>query len=623
LDDPYRLLVATVKDYAIFLLDPDGIILSWNAGAQRLKGYEAAEIIGRHFSVVYPQEAIERRWPQHELQEAAKEGRFEDEGWRLRKDGSLFWANVLITALRDERGGLRGFSKVTRDLTERRQAEQSLRESEELFRLLIEGVKDYAIFMLGPDGRVRSWNTGAQRIKGYAAAEIIGQHFSIFYPSDAKARKWPDHELAVARESGRYEEEGLRVRKDGTTFWADVVITPVYDRESRLIGYAKVTRDLTDRRRVEALENAERQSTEFLAMLAHELRNPLAPIRNALQLLETKPTTDSAELWVREVLQRQTAQMARLVDDLLDVSRITRSSMVLNRKPIDMRTVVRSAIDGSVQWMQGSKHSLEVAYPEERLEIDADEVRMTQVMQNLLHNAAKFTPEGGRITVRATREAEHAVVSVKDNGVGMSAELLKSAFVLFKQASQSLDRPHGGLGVGLALVQRLVQLHGGTVTAQSEGTGRGSEFVVRLPLCALRPEGPEPTKPLEAQAPTTRTRRVLIVDDNFDAGQALLFLLQNEGHDVRLATDGAAGLVLARSFKPQVMLLDIGMPQLDGYQLASRIRADNELRNATIVAITGYGQKHDRDRSAAAGFDHHFTKPVEFEALKKLLQAVP
>jgi CheY-like chemotaxis protein len=215
------------------------------------------------------------------------------------------------------------------------------------------------------------------------------------------------------------------------------------------------------------------------------------------------------------------------------------------------------------------------------------------------------------------------VVSVKDNGVGMSAELLKSAFVLFKQASQSLDRPHGGLGVGLALVQRLVQLHGGTVTAQSEGTGRGSEFVVRLPLCALRPEGPEPTKPLEAQAPTTRTRRVLVVDDNFDAGQALLFLLQNEGHDVRLATDGAAGLVLARSFKPQVMLLDIGMPQLDGYQLASRIRADNELRNATIVAITGYGQKHDRDRSAAAGFDHHFTKPVEFEALKKLLQAVP
>jgi PAS domain S-box-containing protein len=623
--DPYRLLVESVLDYAIFLLDPSGRVVSWNAGAQSIKGYAAHEIIGRHFSVFYPEEAKARKWPELELQMAAAKGRFEDEGWRLRKDGSTFWANVIITALKDEQGRLRGFAKITRDLSERRRQEELLRQSEERFRLMVDSVKDYAIFMLDPEGRVASWNAGAQRIKGYTRAEILGQHFSVFYPPEGRAKKWPEQELATAREQGRFEDEGLRQRKDGTMFWANVVLTPVYEAGGVLRGYAKVTRDLTDRQRVEALEKAERQTNEFLAMLAHELRNPLAPIRNALHLLAKKPTTDPAELWVRDVLQRQTVQMTRLVDDLLDVSRITRSTVALAKVVVDLRKAAREAVDASTQWMQARRHEVLVELPEEKLEVDADPVRLNQVIQNLLHNAAKFTPDGGRIEVRASRERGDAMLSVKDNGVGMSAELAATAFELFKQGQQALDRPEGGLGVGLTLVDRLIRLHGGSVQARSAGPGLGSEFIVRLPASSGAAgqgggEADADTPAAEEDELAGRARRVLVVDDNVDAANALRYLLQNDGHEVRIANDGPAGLALAREFKPDVLLLDIGLPRLSGYEIAREVRGDPSLSHAVVIAVTGYGQAQDRARSSAAGFHHHLTKPVEFRALQRLLR---
>jgi PAS domain S-box-containing protein len=621
IDDPYRRLAEAVYDYAIFLLDASGHIVTWNPGAQRIKGYRADEIIGQHFSRFYPREAIERRWPQQELELAAARGRFEDEGWRLRKDGSRFWASVVITALRDDCGAVRGFGKITRDLSERRRQEDTLRQSEERFRLLVEAVKDYAIFMLDPDGRVVSWNPGAERIKGYSAAEVIGQHFRMFYPEEARRRHWPEQQLAAARQHGRYEDESLRLRKDGSTFWAHVVMTPVLDASGALRGYAKVTRDLTDRKRIEALEKAERQTSEFLAMLAHELRNPLAPISNALNLLARKPTSDPAELWVREVLQRQTGQMTRLVDDLLDVSRISRFAVVLDKKPIDLRGVVRSAADASRQWFEERSQTFEVVLPDERLMVEADEVRLNQVVQNLLHNAAKYTPNGGRITLSGAREGEHAVVRVRDSGVGMPSDLLTSAFELFKQGSQGLERSQGGLGVGLTLVQRLVTLHGGTVDAQSDGPGQGSEFMVRLPLReepAIVREAP--TRPLP-QAGSGRPRRILLVDDNRDAAQALRLLLEADGHEVQVAGDGASGLEMARAYRPEVVLLDIGLPKMDGYEIARRIRGDATLEGTVLVAVTGYGQMHDRARASASGFHHHLVKPVEFAALQEVLRA--
>ena len=607
-----------VQDYAICLLDRSGHIVSWNRGAEKLEGYSAAEIVGRHFSVLYPPEAIERRSPERELKMAQESGRLEDEGWRLRKDGSRFWANVVITALHDESGALRGFSKITRDLTERRHQEETLRQSEQRFRVLVDGLKDYAIFMLDTEGRVTSWNSGAQRITGYEAEEITGRHLGLLYPQSAIDRKLPEQELAMAREHGRYENEGARLRKDGNPFWANAVVSPLYDQEGMLMGYAIVIRDLTDRKRAESLEQAERHTSEFLAMLAHELRNPLAPINNALHLLALKPPADATEKWVREVLQRQTGQITRLIEDLLDVSRITRAAIPLNRRPLDVRGVVRAAVEGSMQWIDARRHGLSIELPpNEALTVLADEARLTQVLHKLLHNAARYTPEGGQVSIAARRENDSVVIHVKDNGVGMDAELLGSAFDLIKQGQQVPHRPQGGLGIGLTLVQRLVRLHGGTVEARSGGADRGSEFIVRLPAVEQAPvsevRAPEPLSP--------RPRKVLVIDDNSDAANALRMLLENDGHNVRVAHDGVSGLALVREYRPEYLLLDIGLPRLNGYDIAASVRGDPELKHTTIVAITGYGQVHDRARTAAVGFDHHLTKPVEFAALQDLFRA--
>ena len=607
-----------MQEYAIYLLDRSGHIVSWNRGAEKLTGYTAGEIVGRHFSVLYPTDAIERRSPERELKMAQESGRLEDEGWRVCKDGSRFWASMAITALHDESGALRGFSNVTRDLTERRRQEETLRQSEERFRVLVEGLKDCAIFMLDTDGRVTSWNSGAQRMTGYQADEIEGRHFGALYPQAAIDRKLPEQELAMAREHGRFEDEGPRLRKDGTTFWANVVVSPLYNEEGVLMGYANVKRDLTDRKRAESLEQAERRTSEFLAMLAHELRNPLAPINNALHLLELKPPADATEKWVRDVLRRQTGQITRLIDDLLDVSRITRAAIPLNRRALDACALVRAAAEGSMQWMQARGHELSIELPpNEALTVLGDEARLTQVLHKLLHNAARYTPEGGRVSIAARRENDAVVICVKDNGVGMDAGLLHSAFDLLKQGQQAAQRPQGGLGIGLTLVQRLVRLHGGTVEAHSAGPDRGSEFIVRLPAVNEAPV----SEAAAAERPGATPRKVLVIDDNSDAANALRMLLENDGHNVRVAHDGMSGLALAREYRPEYLLLDIGLPRLNGYDIAASVRGDPELRHTTLVAITGYGQVHDRARTAAVGFDHHLTKPVEFSELRELFRA--
>src|SRR5215813_3721224 len=362
-DERFRLLVESVKDYAIFMLDPEGRVLTWNAGAELIKGYSASEIIGEHFSRFYPPEA--RDFPAYELKVAAAEGRFEDEGWRVRKDGSRFWANVVITALYGADKTLIGFAKVTRDLTDRRDHEEHLRHSEERFRLLVEGVNDYAIFMLDVNGNVQTWNSGATRIKGYRAEEIVGQHFGKFYPEDAVESGWPEHELQVAAAEGRFVDEGWRVRKDGSKFWAHVTITALRDDAGRLRGFAKLTRDLTERKRTEALEasGAERETMleaernarmlaqrsarikdEFLATLSHELRTPLNAILGWTQVLRTQtaPKPDEVQRAL-EVIERNTRSQARLIDDLLDLSRIMAGRVRLDVQQLGLTDIVRGA----------------------------------------------------------------------------------------------------------------------------------------------------------------------------------------------------------------------------------------------------------------------------------------
>jgi PAS domain S-box-containing protein len=611
-------LVSNVEDHAIFLLNPDGIVISWNAGAQRIKGYRAAEIIGQPFTRFYPQEANDRGWPQEELRRATAIGRFEDEGWRVRSDGSLFWANVVITALRTNQGQLRGFLKITRDLTERRQAEEQVRQSEERLRLMIESVKDYAIFMLDPDGRVATWNAGAERINGYTADEIIGKHFSVFFTSEDLAEGKPARELHVAATTGRFEDEGWRVRSDRSHFWANVVITAVRDKQDTLRGYVKITRDMTERRQAEALRVADRQKNEFLAMLAHELRNPLAPIRNGVQLL--KILKDEAAIHeTTEMMERQVLQLVRLVDDLLDISRIITGKIHLEKEPVEVSAFINRAIEEVQPALDAGGHELMLAMPARPMMVDGDVVRLSQVISNLLNNAAKFTEKPSQISLSVERTEDEVMIRVRDRGVGMTPDVLSRIFHLFVQGDTSLARHRGGLGIGLALARRLIELHGGTVEASSQGLSQGSEFVVRLPVSSATHSPSKPGMYTPSSLPKQAGRRILVVDDNVDAAVSVVKLLKLWGHEVQTAFSGQEALEMARKFRPQIVLLDIGMPGMSGYEVARQLRAQPEFQSMVITALTGYGQAEDRRRSQEAGFNHHLTKPPDPFALAELL----
>jgi PAS domain S-box-containing protein len=614
----YRRIVEQAKEYALFVLDPQGRIMTWNLGAQRLKGYAQEDIIGRHFSVFYPPEALASGWPAHELKVAAREGRFEDEGWRIRKDGSRFWANVVITALRDDSGRLLGFSKLTRDLSERRRQEEALQQSEERFRLLVEGVVDYAIFMLDPDGIITSWNAGAQRIKGYAREEVVGSHFSRFYTDEDVDAGKPWEELAAARREGRAQDVGWRVKKDGSTFWARVVITALHDEQGRLRGFAKVTQDLTQSRYIQDLEKAARNVHEFIAVLAHELRNPLAPIRSAVQVLGNGPRLSPAQEAMRQTIDRQSSQLSRIVEDMVDIARINQGKLSMVCAPVNLAALVQRALESAAPLIEAGRHRVTLDLPAEDLVVDGDADRLTQLLTNLLRNAARFTQDGGSIEVRARCEGGAALVAVRDTGRGIPADLQERIFDMFVQGRQPLERVEGGLGVGLALARRIAELHAGALTVRSEGEGKGSEFTLRLPLV-------EKTRSDPAQAaraagePVPQARRVLVVDDNVDAARTLAELLGTLGHETRVVHDGPSALAMAAAFRPDVVLLDIGMPGMDGYEVARRLSALQEGRRPRIVAVTGWGQESDRRQASEAGFDMHLVKPVDLDALLRAL----
>ena len=489
----YQLLVESVRDYAIFALDPSGIILSWNAGAKWIKGYTADEVVGRHFSIFYRAEDIAAGKPELELRTATRDGRVEEEGWRLRKDGSQFWASVVVTALRDAHGSLVGYAKVTRDLTERRRAEGQLRASEERLRVLIQSVRDYGIFMLDPDGRVASWNEGARRIKGYEAEEIIGRHFSTFYPPAARASGFPDHELKVARAVGRFEDEGWRVRKDGTQFWANVVITALFRDDGSLLGYAKVTRDLTERRaaqqrevedarRLADAEASSRAKSGFLAAMSHELRTPLNAISGYAQLMQDglagAVSEQQREYLTRIIISQQ--HLLAIVNDLLNYSRIEAGEVTYERAPVPMREVVDRVI-GMVT-PQAERKRLELALGDCSLDIVAlaDQLKTEQIVLNLVSNAVKFTPGTGSVSVSCGRLEGAVTIEVRDTGPGIPADKLQAIFEPFVQLGRTLTSTHEGAGLGLAISRDLARAMGGDVTVEST-LGAGSTFLLRLP----------------------------------------------------------------------------------------------------------------------------------------------
>ena len=624
-DRLFRLFVESVRDYALFLLDPRGVVATWNAGAERIKGYRADEIIGLHFSTFYPPEDVAAGKCEMELETATREGRFEELGWRVRKDGTRFWANVVISPVRDADGTLIGFSKVTRDLTERKLAEEAQTArfaAEERFRLLVASVEDYAIFMLDPNGQVATWNAGAARIKGYRADEIIGRHFSTFYPPEDVAAGKCERELEGATRDGRFEDEGWRVRKDGTRFWANVVIGAVRDERGTLLGFSKITRDLTDRREREeeqaarlVAERENRVKDEFLAMLGHELRNPLAPISTALQLLKLRGEARDRE---HEIIERHVNHMLRLVDDLLDISRVSRGVVELRKATLDVRGAVGKAIEHASALLEQKGQHLTTTLPLVPVHVVGDEARLVQIFGNLLNNAAKYTPANGHIALEMGVEEGWVTVAVRDDGVGLSAALLPRVFDLFVQGYQGVERQAGGIGLGLALVRRLVDLHGGVVSAASPGLERGSTFTVRLPRAALGAVALLAAPPEVLPAVVTE-RHILLVDDNVDACDLLADVLRAVGYAVTAVYDPAAALAAVAVTRPDLAILDIGLPVMDGYELAERLRAVLGPGAPSMIALTGYGQDSDHARSAEAGFARHFIKPVD---VKRLLAAL-
>jgi PAS domain S-box-containing protein len=967
--DEYALLIDSVQDSAIFMLDTEGHVATWNLGAEKIKGYTASEIVGTHFSKFYTPEDIAAGAPTDELSVARAEGRVELEGWRLRKDGSRFWANVTITALRDESGKLRGFAKVTRDLTERRRVQEELARSEERFRLLVEAVSDYAIYMLDPSGRVTTWNSGAEKINGYASAEILGQHFAVFFvPEDVRAGK-PDLELKTARSHGRIEDEGWRLRKDGSRFWANAVVTAVRDAHGRLLGFAKVTRDLTARRvaeetarelirqqaarsvaeaneaelresqeryqelsrRLEVIleglpdgvtvqtrtgevifantvaarlwgftsvaellnaapgalsgrfelfdergeqldveplpgwrvlrgatttatvarirerdtgrerwsrirassvpyasgepdlviniwhdvteerrrqehetylaeatialaasldyestlatvakllvpglgdwcaihllegntlksvavahvdpekvalarklqsryppdpehttgvwnvvrtgkselypeipdellmngaqdaehleilrgmrlksalvapicirerasgaislistesgrrfderdvalveelgrtvaasienaklyeaaqqsakdaaaalrraEEASRIKDEFLATVSHELRTPLQAIVGWSSLLRERNAEPAVAKGI-DAIHRNAQAQSKLIEDILDVSRIITGKLRLELRPTDLVAVMRDAVEVVRASATAKGINIDFTPPVDACLLVADSERLQQVVWNLLSNAVKFTDAGGRIAIDIRQHGSRILVSVADTGRGIEPEFLPYVFDRFKQADSSTTRRVGGLGLGLAIVRHITELHGGQVEAHSQGSGKGAVFTIALPVRAVAPELEEheqpvatPARPARHTSPSLQGLRVLIVDDEPDARELLQTVLSEVGGTIETAASASEGFEALQRFRPHVLVSDIGMPDVDGYAFMRRIRELDPLLGGGVpaIALTAYTRAEEKMKAISAGFTTHIGKPV-------------
>jgi PAS domain S-box-containing protein len=487
---------------------------------------------------------------------------------------------------------------------------------------------DDAIVSKTLEGRILSWNRGATRIFGYEPHEVVGKPITIIIPPDLHAEELQI--LDKLRHGERIEHfDTVRVTKDGRRIAISLTVSPIRAADGTVIGASKVARDVSDRKLAEqrlrqseeALRLADRRKDEFLALLAHELRNPLAPIRYALAANKKPGRTPEQRKQTDEIIERQVTHMSRLLDDLLDVSRITRGALELRRTPTELTSIIGAAIETVRPVLEAKQHNLTLELPPHPVQLEADAMRLAQVFSNLLINASKYTDPGGRILLRGVQERGTVVVSVSDNGIGISAELLPRVFNMFFQSNEAQGRAEGGLGVGLSLVKGLVTLHGGSVEARSEGPGKGCEFIVRLPSGAARPECLAPERETELLSADVGLK-ILVVDDNRDAADTCAMLLEASGHHVQTAYTGRQALELVRTFHPHALLLDIGLPDVDGYELARQIRAIPSGRSAVLIAVTGWGQAEDRLRALDAGFDQHLVKPIAAETVESLLQSL-
>jgi PAS domain S-box-containing protein len=567
-------------------------------------------------------------------------------------DGSTHWMSGRGAVFCDAEGQPLRMVGTGMDITSRKQAEL------EIARLaaIVESSED-AIIGKTLEGIITDWNAGAEHLYGYTAAEVVGQPISLLVPPESK-EDVPEVLVRIRRGERVTQYETVRMRKDGQRLQISLTVSPIVDRAGQITGAAMIARDITARKRLEAalqaraeqietqneelqaqyeelqvqneeLASQDRHRNEFLAMLAHELRNPLAPMVAAVEVLRLRTPDDPALERQRQVIERQARHLARLVDDLLDVSRVTQGKIALQKELVELTSLVEQAIQICRALVDERGHELTVTLPPEPLWLEADPTRVVQILCNLVNNAARYTESPGRIELGVARAGDEAVIRVRDDGRGIPPELLPRIFDLFVQGERSLARSEGGLGIGLTLVQSLVEQHGGTVTVQSAGSGEGSEFIVRFPIAgaarlpAGHLESPLPPAAAAGADHGPPGRRVLLVEDNADAAETLAELIRRWGHAVNVCADGRAALAAAADFRPHVVVLDIGLPGMDGYEVARRLQQEKPSTPPLLVAVTGYGHDEARRRSEEAGFHHHLTKPVQLTELRRLIESAP
>jgi len=612
-----RHLLAVLEDSndAVIVHDLEGRITGWNRGAERLYGWRAEEARAVGLFAMVPDEGVAPTRAM--IERVRRDGRAgpEDVARRVRR-GQLLTVSVTGSALRDETGTITGVLSTERDLTERLRT-----ESEVQFRRLADRIP--ALLRVDDaEGHTQFANQACADFVGCEREALLGRGWLEFVHPDDRARFLAGHG-GVGRAVERHETD-LRLRRgDGTYLWMRSITVAYFDATDHYVGDVTLTLDIDERRRAEgALLAADRRKDEYLAMLAHELRNPLAPIRTAVSIISRLGQPDPQTAWAARIIERQTETLAKLLDDLLDVARIASGKIQLDRMPLDLSVLLERSVEVARPLIETRRHTLSVSVPGEPLFVHGDLIRLTQVIANLLNNAAKYTDEGGTIALSLTREDGQGVIAVEDTGVGIEAETIPRVFDLFTQADTTLDRARGGLGLGLTLVRQLVSLHEGRVEASSDGLGRGSRFVVRLPLIPV-PASPAAVELPEPVSTAVGARRVLVVDDNVDAAESLALVLRADGHVVWSAFSGEVGLEVAARVRPDVVVLDIGLPGRSGYQVAQALRGRHETAACTLVALTGYGQPEDRDRTARAGFDRHLIKPVDPETILAVVRAAP
>ena len=626
----FRVTLRSIGD-AVITTDIEGRITYVNKVAESLTGWAHKDALGRPLERVFQiVNELTRKPVESPATRALREGvvvGLANHTVLIQKDGKECPIDDSAAPIRDELGHVSGCVLIFRDVTAQRRAEQDKAQQLVTARLLasiVESSND-AIISKSLEGTIQSWNAAAERLFGYTAEQAVGCHISLVIPTERIAEE--DQIIAKLRAGQRIEHfETERVRSNGERLTVSLTISPIKDGSGNVIGASKIVRDVSERKRAESdlrrlatdLSNADRRKNEFLATLAHELRNPLAPMSNMLEVL--KRAGDDREVLKRahDTIERQLGQMVRLVDDLLDLNRITHDRLELRRSEVELSSVIQQAVEVAHPLIDAAGHDLTIDLPVEPIYLNADRARLAQVFGNLLNNSCKYTRPGGSISLTAKQVDGKVEVTVKDNGAGIPHDKLDSIFEMFMQVDSTSDRAQGGLGIGLTLVKRLAEMHGGSIEAKSAGEGEGSEFVVRLPVLS-KPTTAQQVRPGERESPH---RRVLIVDDNRDSADSLAMLLEITGNETYVAHDGVEAVEAIETHRPEVVLLDIGLPRLDGHEVCRRVREQPWGKDIVMIALTGWGQADDRRKSEEAGFNGHLVKPVDYDSLLELLSSL-